>query len=104
MHEDSINLNPDMSKEWGKILRHLRESGESMLHAACANLQDVYFTGETIELTCRDDATFKLLTKHRAALGQNVNIHKHKPSALMTKTEIIDKLEEIFGEKLVVKK
>jgi len=93
-----------MSKEWGRILRHLRESGESMLHAACANLQDVYFTDDTIEITCRDDATFKLLTKHRATLGANINIHKFKPSALMTKNEVIEKLEDIFGDKLVVKK
>jgi len=104
MYDDSINLNPDMSKEWGKILRNLRESGEAMLHAACANLQDVYFTDDTIEITCRDDATFNLLKKHRTALGANVNIHKHKPSALMTKTEVIEKLEDIFGDKLTVKK
>lgn len=93
-----------MQKEWGRLLRTLRENGEAMLHAACVNLQDVYFTDETIEITCRDDATFKLLTKHRGKLGQNVNIHKSKPSALMTKNEIIEKLEEIFGDKLVVKK
>ena len=102
MHDDS--LNPDMQREWGSILRNLRESGDTMLHTACANLQDIYFTADTIEITCRDDATFKLLTKHRARLGGNVNIHKFKPSAIMSKHEIINKLEDIFGEKLVVKK
>ena len=99
-----MTLNPDMSKEWGKILRGLREGGETMLYAACSNLSDVYFTDDTIEITCQDDATFKLLTKHRDKLGSNVNIHKNKPSAIMNKTEIIDKLEGIFGDKLVVKK
>lgn len=104
MYDDSISLNPDIQKEWGKILRALRENGESMLYAACAGLQDVNFTDDTIEITCRDDATFKILTKHRAKLGLNVNIHKHKPSALMTKTEVIEKLEEIFGDKLKVQR
>ena len=98
------SLNPDMSKEWGKVLRDLREGGETRLHAACSNLQDVYFTNDTIELTCRDDATFKLLTKHRDKLGGFVNIHKTKPNVLMSKREVIEKLEEIFGDKLVVKK
>ena len=97
------SLNPDMSKEWGKILRNLREGGETMLHAVCADIADVYFTDETIEITCRDDATFKLLTKHRDKLGGCVNIHKTKPNVLMSKNEVIEKLEEIFGEKLVVK-
>jgi len=92
-----------MQKQWGNTLRTLRESGETMLHAACANLQLVDFTEDTIEITCRDDATFNLLTKHRAKLGSNLNIHKYKSSAA-TKDEIIGKLEEIFGEKLVVKK
>ena len=101
---DIFSLNPDMSKEWGKILRGLRESGEAMLHAACTDLQDVYFTDETIEITCRDDAGFRLLTKHRDKLGANVNIHKTKPAALMTKSELIGKLEDIFGDKLVVKR
>lgn len=104
MQDDMISLNPDMQKEWGKILRNLRESGETILHAACANLQDVFFTDDTIEITCRDDATFKILTKHRAKLGHNINIHKHKPTALMTKTEVIERLEEIFGDKLKVQK
>jgi len=93
-----------MQKHWGKTLRDLRESGETMLHAACANLQHVDFTPDTIEITCRDDATFNLLTKHREKLGKNVNIHKTKSSALMTKNEIVEKLEEIFGDKLTVKK
>ena len=93
-----------MQKQWGNTLRTLRENGDTMLHAACANLQLVDFTEDTIEVTCRDDATFNLLTKHRAKLGSNVNIHKYKPSALMNKNEIIEKLEEIFGDKLAVKK
>ena len=93
-----------MERTWGNILRNLREKGETMLHAACTNLQIVDFTPDTIEITCRDDATFKLLTKHRAKLGPNINIHKTKPSALLNKNEIIERLEDIFGEKLVVKK
>jgi len=93
-----------MSKEWGSILRQLRQSGEAMLHAACSNLTDVYFTDDTIEITCRDDATFKLLTKHRSKLGDSVNIHKQKPSSLMTKRELIEKLENIFGDKLTVQR
>ena len=93
-----------MSIIWGNTLRNLRESSETMLHAACANLQDVYFTDDTIEITCRDDATFMLLTKHRAKLGSNINLHKYKPSALTDKNEIIEKLEEIFGDSLTVKK
>ena len=93
-----------MQKQWGNALRALRESGDAILHAACANLQLVDFTEDTIEITCADDATFNLLTKHRARLGTNVNIHKYKPSALLNKNEIIEKLEEIFGDKLTVKK
>ena len=96
-------MHNDMSKVWGNVLRNLRESGETILHAACENLQLVDFTADTIEITCRDDATFKLLTKHRAKLGPHVNIHKTKPSVLMSKNEVIEKLEEIFGEKLTVK-
>ena len=94
----------DMSIIWGNVLRNLRESGEAMLHAACANLQIVDFTPDTIEITCKDDATFKLLTKHRAKLGTHVNIHKTKPTALMNKNEIIERLEDIFGDRLTVKK
>jgi len=94
----------DMSIVWGNVLRNLRESGETMLHAACTNLHLVDFTEDTIEITCKDDATFKLLTKHRAKLGPHVNIHKTKPTALMNKMEIIERLEDIFGDKLVVKK
>lgn len=93
-----------MERTWGQILRNLRESGETILHAACENLQLVDFTTDTIEITCRDDATFKLLTKHRAKLGASVNIHKTKPTAMMNKNEIIEKLTDIFGDKLIVKK
>jgi hypothetical protein len=102
MHDDS--LNPDMQRLWGSILRELRESGELMLHTACADLKDVHFTADTIEITCHDDATFNLLKKHRARLGNSVNIHRFKPSTLRTPTETIAKLEEIFGDKLTVKK
>ena len=92
-----------MQKQWGDILRNLRECGETMLHTACANLQLIDFTEDTIEITCRDDATFNLLTKHRAKLGNHVNIHKTKPSVLMNKNEVIERLQEIFGDKLTVK-
>lgn len=93
-----------MERKWGATLRNLREGGEIILHAACENLKTVDFTEDTIEITCSDDATFKLLTKHRTKLGEHVNIHKNKPSALMNKDEVIEKLEDIFGDKLVVKK
>jgi hypothetical protein len=104
MFDDSIILNPDLSKEWGKILNSLRESGETMLYAACSNLNDVYFTDDTIEITCTDDATFKLLTKHRGKLGTSVNIHRQKPTSFMTKRELVEKLEGIFGDKLTVQR
>ena len=99
-----FTVHNDMSVVWGNVLRSLRESGETMLHAACDNLQIVDFTEDTIEITCKDDATFKLLTKHRAKLGPHVNIHKTKPSNLMNKNEIIERLEDIFGDRLTVKK
>jgi len=94
----------DMSRVWGTTLSTLRESGETMLHEACANLELVDITGDTIEITCRDSATFNLLTKHRVKLGKHVNIHKTLPSNTKTRTEIIETLQEIFGEKLTVKK
>jgi hypothetical protein len=94
----------DMSIVWGNILRDLREGGEMMLYAACAELETVHFTEDTIEITCGNDATFNLLTKHRTKLGPRVNIHKNTPNNFLSKSEIIEKLEDIFGEKLTVKK
>ena len=91
-----------MERAWGTTLRNLRESGETLLHAACANLPLVDFTEDTIEITCNDDATFKLLTKHRALLGPHVNIHRQKPNATLNKDELIAALQEIFCEKLIV--
>jgi len=65
---EDIDLTPDMSRVWGQVLRGLRESGETMLYAACADLGTVDYTRDTIEITCKDDPLYNLLTKHKAAL------------------------------------
>jgi hypothetical protein len=101
-----IDLTPDMSKTWGTVLRTLRESGESALHAACAELNDIEFTATGIYITCHDAAIYNLLKKHQQKLNTAASydcIYIGKPKTKAADTGTALRLKEIFGEKITIK-
>lgn len=105
---EDIDLTPDMSRVWGKVIKGLREKGENVLHAVCADLNTVDYTRDTVEITCKDDAVYELLVKHKKKLEEFsgagvINIHKKKES-VKGNMEVIAGLTELFGDKLTIKR
>ena len=103
---DDLDLTPDMSRVWGQVLRGLRESGETMLHAACIDLSSVDYTRDTIEITCKDDSLYNLLTKHKTVLEKfagvgSITILKNQTQPTANK-DIITRLGGLFGGRLTV--
>ena len=95
----------DPSKLWGSVLKGLRERGEVMLHAACADMRDVEFTGEGINVYCREDAVFKLFDKKRKLFDELAGVGVIEIRHTSTDKDTEDKithLKELFGEKLKV--
>ena len=104
---EDIDLTPDMSKTWGTVLKGLRESGENMLYAACSEIKNIDYTQDTIEIKCKDESLYTLLTKHKPKLEKLagsgcVNIYKPTDNT-NGKKHIIDGLTRLFGDKLVIK-
>ena len=105
---DDIDLTPDMSRAWGQVIRGLRESGEVLLHAACLDLKTVDYTRDTIEITCKDEALYQLLSKHKAKLEKYagvgcVSLFRQAEQVKINK-DVIDRLVMLFGDKLVIQK
>ena len=103
-----VDLTPDMSRVWGQVIRGLRESGENMLYAAIADLSTVDYTNDTIEITCKDDSLFNLLTKHKAKLEKfagagAVSIFRQSKPEHKNK-DTITRLESLFGARLTIQK
>ena len=105
---EDIDLTPDMSRVWGQVIRGLRESSEIMLHAACLDLKTIDYTRDTIEITCKDDALYNLLSKHKSKLEKFagagcVSIFK-KQDTVRNNKQIIDRLAYLFDDKLTIQK
>ena len=104
---EDLDLTPDMTKTWGKVIRGLRESGEHMLTAVCAELNTVDYTNDTIEVNCKDESTYNLLVKHKDKLEKFAGlgcVNVHRQVTQKSNQELITGLTNIFGDKLTVKK
>jgi len=105
---EDIDLTPDMSRVWGGVLKTLRESGETMLYAACSEIknQNIAYNLDTIDIKIKDDYLYNLIIKNKSKIDKIagvgvVNIYKQK-DVITNKTKIIDGLKQLFGGKLTI--
>ena len=100
-----INLTPDMREVWGRVMRILREKDEVVLYALCSDA-DAHFERENIVLYISDEGAYKLVTKHKRMLdeiaGEGI-IEIHKIKRGKQENPLTKQLQELFGDKLVVK-
>lgn len=106
MNSEDITLTPDLSLLWGKVLRKLRENNEHMLHAAAAEINNIEFTSDEIIIYCPNEPLYALLSKYKKQLNEYAQadvIRIVPPSKGSSKSENIEKLKKLFGEKIVIK-
>ena len=94
----------DTSVIWARVLRILRDNDESILHSACSNI-DVEFTNDEIILTTASETVVQVLQRYHGKLneyagGQYIKINLG--GRTKNRREVVEKLREIFGEKLKV--
>ena len=92
----------DTSKVWANVLKGLRESGDIVLHAMCAGLA-VDFCNDFVTITVTDSGRHALLSKHLATLnkfagGDYIRIELNLRAN--EKSEKIERLKELFGDKV----
>jgi len=101
-----INLGPDMGSIWGKILSTLRDT-DLTLYSICTSNVDTTFEQETIILTLKDEAMFTILNKHKETIIKNAHPTQIEiilsKKAKKTENEKINKLKEIFKDRLIIK-
>ena len=95
----------DTSMVWALVLKKLRENNESALFGACSDLRDIEFTTNDIIIYAHNETVYAILTKHLGTLnkyagGQYITINLAKRDA--SRRQTIERLKEIFGEKLKV--
>ncbi|MCL2850782.1 MAG: hypothetical protein FWE01_00255 [Firmicutes bacterium] len=106
-----IDLTPDMSSIWGKVLSQLREH-DSILYAAVSEQVDIDFTREDIRLYTSNQTLYNIMERGLKLLNEiagtpteindsTIKIFFNKKQTL--KTNKIDKLRKIFGEDLIIK-
>jgi hypothetical protein len=85
-----------------KLLKLLRENGEEILLSAFSNITPTY-THDSIIITTNKRATFEILKKYQEKISEYAGLAitlTFKPLETRETTE--NKLEKLFGEKLVV--
>jgi len=95
----------DTSEVWAKVLKGLRENNESVLFGACSDLRDIEFTGNEIIIHAHNESVYGILKKHLSTLnkyagGQYIDLQRGKQEN--SKQQTIEKLRELFGEKLQI--
>jgi len=95
----------DTSEVWAKVLKGLRENGESVLFGACSDLRDIEFTTDFVIITVYNESVYAILKKHLTTLnkyagGAYIELHLAKKD--IDKTRTIEKLKELFGDKLKI--
>ena len=95
----------DTSEVWARVLKGLRENNESVLFGACSDLRDIEFTGNEIIIHAHNESVYGILKKHLGTLnkyagGQYIDLQLAKKDAY--KTQVIENLKELFGDKLQV--
>ena len=95
----------DTSEVWAKVLKSLRENGESVLFGACSDLGDIEFTSDCVIITAHNESVYAILKKHLPTLnkyagGPYIDLKLAKKDTY--KTDVIEKLKELFGDKLKV--
>jgi hypothetical protein len=84
--------------QWAGILKHLRET-HSPLAPVVQNL-NISFTPELIIVHASNPSVFKILSKYKAELPENVQIQFAKRAAAVKSIE--QKLVCLFGDKLEI--
>ena len=100
-----IDLTPDMSAVWGNILSTLRTT-DHILYAACSEQADIDFGREEIHIRTNNETVYNILQRGIPIFNQLagegiVQIIFNKKQAI--KTNKIEQLKKLFGEKLVIK-
>ena len=94
-----------MSDTWANVLKKLRENKEPVLLGACSDPDDIEFTRDYINLTTYNESVFMLWQKYLDTLnkyagGDYIRVFLKKRADRNNKT--VEKLREIFGDKLKV--
>lgn len=92
-----------MDGVWAKILKNLRESGENALFSLVSGIDDPEFTDSSIIITAGSGAEYAVLKRNKDKLnavagGDYIVINKRE--AVKTAGENLNRLRELFGEKL----
>jgi len=95
----------DTSEVWAKVLKSLRENAESVLFGACSDLHDIEFTSNEIIIHAHNESVYGILKKHLAALnkyagGEYIDLQLAKKDTY--KTQTIENLKKLFGDKLKI--
>ena len=86
-------------------MKKLRENNEPVLHGACMDLNDIEFTGDAINITIEDEATFALLNKYKETLNQyagNPIINILRGKKIKADVNKINRLKAVLGDILTV--
>jgi hypothetical protein len=88
---------------WAKILKNLRENNENSLFSLISGIDDPEFTDSGIIITAGSSAEYTVLNQNKDKLnavagGDYIVINKKETAK--TANENLDKLRELFGEKL----
>ncbi|MDR1917696.1 MAG: hypothetical protein LBQ05_01785 [Christensenellaceae bacterium] len=92
-----------MDEILAKVLKNLRENNENSLFSLVSNIDDVEFTDGSIIITADSSAEYTVLNQNKAKLnaiagGDYIVINKRENTKMAN--ENLDKLRELFGEKL----
>jgi hypothetical protein len=104
---DEIELMPDMSKVWARVLKGLRETGEAVLLAACMEINDIEFTDCEIHVYCKNKALYELFRKYTKELTKHAGadcLRFYEPRVQKHDQKKIEALKKIFGDELKIKK
>ena len=87
----------DMSMVWADTLKGLKETN-MVAYSAVADIKNVEFTHDSVNLYVNDQATYNLARKY---LPEYVKVIFNKVSA--KNSEKIEYLKSVLGDKLIIK-
>ena len=96
----------DTSEIWAKVLKACRENHEKVLFSVCGDICDVEFTRDFVVVTAPNDTAFMILKKYQTTLVKYAGggyIKIDPPVKVQSRAGTIEKLKELFGDKLVVR-